>query len=132
MTFDRFVGLPWRDRGRDFSGVDCWGLVRLVYACLLGIDLPSHSGDYVTAADAQALQQLIAGSMGEWTTVIDGVRRFDGVLMTRAGVIRHIGVVTDPGFMLHVDEGGASVIERYQSSRLSRRVAGFYRHVSQL
>lgn len=129
---DAYVGMPWREKGRDASGCDCWGLLALVYREQLGVDLPSLSDAYVTTADRHALAGLIAGELGPWRLIEPGAEaRFDGVLMTEGGVPRHIGLVAQPGHLLHVERDASAVIESYTGWRLRRRVAGFYRHESQ-
>ncbi|KQZ31574.1 hypothetical protein ASD50_14995 [Mesorhizobium sp. Root552] len=129
MTFDEYVGLPWLDRGRDREGTDCWGLLAMVYAERFGIVLPSFRDDYQTAADGEAVAGLINGHRSEWTEVPAGEERpGDALLMSLAGMPRHIGVVVCKGLVLHIERGAGSLIEGYHSMRLRRRVLGFFRH----
>jgi cell wall-associated NlpC family hydrolase len=128
LSFDAFIGIPYVDRGRDVAGCDCYGLLRLVYAAR-GIDLPSHDDRYATAADAAAMDRLIAGELDDWREVERGTERaLDGVLIREGRYVRHIGVVTSPGKVLHVQPGGTSRIEPYRVGLLAQRVVGFYRH----
>jgi cell wall-associated NlpC family hydrolase len=128
---DRFVGIPFADKGRTFDGCDCWGLVRLVLAELRGIALPSYSEQYVAAEDRRALSELIAGELGPWREVPDGSEQpFDAVLMREGRFARHIGLVIAPGRLLHVEQGRTSCIERYRDGVIRPRVVGFYRFVS--
>lgn len=128
MQFDGFVGVAYADKGRDAAGVDCWGLVRLVFRELRGIELPSYSERYVTAEDARAIAGLVAGELDPWLEVAAGAEQpFDCVLMKEGRFARHVGVVTRPGLLLHVERGMTSSIERYRSGPLQFRVAGFYR-----
>ena len=65
-AFDRYVGIPYADKGRETGNgdaLDCWGLLVKVYREQLGIELPSYSDRYVTAADREALNVLIAGEI---------------------------------------------------------------------
>lgn len=127
--FDRFIGLPYLDRGRDFDGVDCWGLVRLVFRDLRCIDLPSFSERYLTAADPRAIAALIADELDPWEEIAAGQETvFDAVLMREGGHPRHIGLVAAPGMVLHVQRGETSRIERYRFGLLSHRTVGFYRY----
>ncbi|KGT75789.1 tail assembly protein [Bradyrhizobium japonicum] len=125
--FDRFVGIPYADKGRG-EAVDCWGLVCRVFSELRGIELPSYAEHYVTAADRRSIAALIAGELDPWLPVVDGEEQpFDCVLMKECGFPRHIGIVTRPGMLLHVQRAETSMIERYRSGPLYHRVVGIYR-----
>ncbi|MFU0504002.1 NlpC/P60 family protein [Pseudaminobacter sp. NGMCC 1.201702] len=130
-NLDDYVGLPWLERGRDRDGLDCWGLLALVYAERLGIPLPSYRDDYQTLADANAVVALIAGHMDPWKSIVAGEERAgDALLMSVGGRPRHVGLVAAPSLVLHIERGAGSLIENYHSMRLRRRVLGFYRHES--
>ena len=132
MRFDRFVGIPYQDRGRSLVGLDCYGLVRLVYRELRGIDLPSHAERYRTAADEVAIAALIAGELDPWDEIAPGDEiAFDAVLIREGRFARHVGLVVTPGLMLHVEAGETSRIERYGSGALKYRIVGFYRYRAQ-
>lgn len=128
-AFDRYVGIPYADKGRG-DRLDCWGLLVKVYREQLGIELPSYADSYVTAADRVALAALIAGEMGPWRPIPAGEETtFDAVLMREGRFARHVGVVTEPGLLLHVSSDGiCSAIERYRFGPLKNRVVGFFRH----
>src|SRR5690606_26338934 len=108
-----------------------WGLLALIYSERLGIVLPSFRDDYQTTADAEAVTGLIDGHMQPWRPIEAGQERAgDALLMSMGGRPRHVGVVVAPGHVLHIEDGAGSIVESYRSSRLRRRVLGFYRHES--
>jgi cell wall-associated NlpC family hydrolase len=45
MKRSEFVGIKWKDRGRDFGGVDCFGLLLLYYKHIRGVVLPDYEYD---------------------------------------------------------------------------------------
>jgi cell wall-associated NlpC family hydrolase len=128
--FAAYVGLPCKDNGRDRSGLDCWGLVRLVFAEQAGIILPSYSDLYVTTEDSEAIADLIAHRMEPWREIDErAVRPLDGVMMRFGKSECHMGLVVRRGFVLHTGLMiGASRIERYDAIKLRRRVTRFLRH----
>lgn len=101
----------------------------MVYAAL-GIDLPSHQGAYASVEDGAEIKRLMAGDAPLWHRVEPGSERAtDGILLNMAGYDWHVGVVTQPGRMLHIRRGRlGSRIEHYDDAAYKRRVRGFYRH----
>lgn len=129
MIFDRFVGIPYLDKGRSIVGLDCWGLLHLCYRELRGIDLPSYAEHYVTGSDRAAVARLIVGELDGWQEIPAGEETtFDGLLMREGSFSRHIGIVAAPGMVLHVQPGETSRIERYRYGILANRIVGFYRY----
>jgi len=122
---DRYVGLPWVDKGRDFAGVDCWGLVWLIFKTERGIELPCYVDHYRTAADEDDIRRLIAGEIAAWDEIAAGAERCWDCLLMRG---QHIGLVIEPGLVLQVREGHHSCVERYRSGAVRSRVLGFYRY----
>lgn len=125
--FDRFVGLPWRDGGRDATGYDCWGLLRLAFEQSRGVILPSYSEAYEGVADREAVAALFDAGRAAWAPVAAGGERpWDVVLLHHRPW--HVGIVVGAGRMLHIPHGGQSLIEPYTARNLARRIEGFYRY----
>jgi|SRR5262245_41498303 len=125
-SFEPYVGIPWLDGGRTRAGADCWGLFRLVYEEVLGIELPSYSEDYTTALDRMTIRRLVDGKPDYWTRV-DNPEPGDGAVLHLANRA-HIGVVVGGGRMLHIEKGAGAVIESYHSMRIAHMLEGFYRY----
>lgn len=126
-----YIGLPWLARGAERSGVDCYGLVRLVYQERLGIALESFSDAYVTAEERDEIAALVAGARASdpWIEIEPGdEREMDVALFRCAGLASHIGIVVEPGLMLHVSAGHDSEVIRYRDGRWAPRLSGFQRH----
>jgi cell wall-associated NlpC family hydrolase len=138
----QYIGLPWRKLGRaafdwrhrrfhpESAGVDCWGLVRLVLKEEFGIEVPEYAGTglYDTAAERAELGQIISGGRGPWREVTRGHEEpGDGILLRMLGHPIHCGLVAAVGWMLHIEEGIDSCLERYDGLKWARRIEGFYR-----
>lgn len=101
-----YVGLGYRLGGRDRPELDCWGLVRLVYAEQLGIPLAEH------AADPDPARAIVAERRA-WLEVPAGQGRAgDVALIRRPGRPFHCGLLATPFLLLHADEGIGTVAGR--------------------
>lgn len=126
-----YVGLPWLDGGRSADGADCWGLVRLVYERELGIALPTYGE--ISARELIAVARAVsAGKDGEdWQAVSTGAQTaFDVCVMRLSGGSRtgHVGVLVDPGHVLHVEAACDAIIVPLTHFTVRERIACFRRH----
>lgn len=127
------VGLPYRDLGRDRSGVDCWGLVRLGLLELAGIEVPSYAGEYIDAGEMGEIDGLIrlARESSDWAlTGAAAIRPLDVAVFRRGRYDAHLALVLDPArhLMLHASEGHGTRLDNWTSPLWVNRLAGFYRH----
>jgi cell wall-associated NlpC family hydrolase len=124
-----YIGLPFREHGRDHSGADCWGLVVLVAAERFGARLPSYVAGYASTRDADDIGRLVRGQMDLWHEVARGQERpGDVVLMRLMNQPMHVGVVVASGWMLHIEQGIDACLERYDGAKWNRRLIGIYRY----
>ncbi len=124
-----YIGLPFKGHGRDRSGIDCWGLVRLVMGEQFGVSLPSYATHYDSTTREDQLAPLIEEESKWWIPVEDGKEQLGDVVVLRMrGQPIHVGLVVEVGRMLHAEVGIGSVLDSYKSARWHLRVTGFYRY----
>jgi hypothetical protein len=126
MKFDKYIGLKYKEKGRDTDGIDCYGLVRLVYKNEYDIDLPSFSEEY-TSDDDQRLQELISQYKEGWEEV-QTPEEGCIVLFKVMGFESHMGVCVDSQNFLHVREGLDSVLEPFSTPRWKKRIVGYFKY----
>lgn len=122
----RAIGVPFKEKGRDPDGWDCWGLVCCFYKTVFGIEIPSYEDDYLSAMDVKTVIRLFREGVKEWTKFDLSFEKFGDVAIIRPN---HAGVVITSGRMLHCRAGIETCIERYDNSIWNKRIMGFYRHV---
>lgn len=127
--WNNYIGLPYEAKGRTRDGLDCWGLVRLVYAEQFEIPLPCLAEQY-EADDRSREAELIAIGKEGWEKT-EQPRSGDVVLCRIEGQETHVGLLTQPGFFLHVRQGQNSVVERMDSGAWKHRIVGVYRYRAQ-
>jgi cell wall-associated NlpC family hydrolase len=128
-----YVGLPWAFAGRSRDGVDCWGLLWLIYRDVLAVEIASYAQETTDAPEREQIAPLMAGELvkSPWLDVQPGTQRpFDMLVFRRAGIDSHVGVVVEPGRMLHITHGTESRVERYDKGRWKPKLLAIHRHES--
>ena len=118
---ERAIDVPFVDRGRDWSGWDCWGLCVVAYRELFGMELPDV--DYASAFDSRGNGEILAREREQFRATATP-RIGDIALMLRGRYPIHAGLVGIGGKILHCEEKIGTVHEPIQ--RL--RIEGFYQH----
>lgn len=126
MWTNEYVGIPYKEFGRDRSGVDCWGLAHLVYKEKYGIYLPSFDTNY-TVEDRVRIDELISQYKEGWQPV-ENPKVGDLVLFNVLGSPTHLGIVSEPNHFIHSREGKDVAVERLDSFSWSKRIQGYYRY----
>lgn len=134
MWYNKYVGLPWKEDGRDNDGYDCWGLVRKVLLDEVGYVLPRLDGVYFHPnGDNRPLLKAIAEYTAEpfgWEKLTNDEKpSIYNIVWLRNGGPIHFGVMVDDKRFLHVERGCDSVIEKLDSPRWNRKIKGFFKHV---
>lgn len=134
---NKYMIIPFKDKGRSFEGCDCWGLVYLIYKNELGIELPLYVDGY-ESANSLEVEKLIEKNKNRWVPIKEQeVRAFDCVLCSsvlRVGnsAVRadsHVGLIIKKGLMLHITYGGNVSQSRYETDfTIRNRIRGFYRY----
>lgn len=121
----RYLGLKYLEDGRDVNGVDCWGLIRLIYMNEAGIELP----DFRSAGQdpAKAFYQAYLVEKENWERVL--VPQPMDLVVFKMGVMPdHVGMVTSPGKFIHVREGKSVLVEKMHGAFWANKIQGFYRY----
>lgn len=126
MNFEKYIGLKYKEKGRDFDGLDCWGLVRLFYKNEYQIDLPSFSSEY-ELDDTKRIEELIAQYKEGWESTDS--REVGSIVLFRVlGTESHVGIVVNEDQFLHVRENSDSAIEAFDSPYWKKRIVGFFKY----
>ena len=127
----RYIGIPYRDRGRHPStGLDCWGLARVVYLEQLAIILPSYTEEYSSSEESSEVDALIENRCDgvAWSKVTDP-QPFDLLIFRVGRYSTHVGIALDCRQMLHIQGDDQAKIETHTSKKYASRLMGIYRHV---
>lgn len=129
----KYLRIPFKTHGRDFSGCDCGGLVWLVYKHELGIELPDWRELYSDTRVQNSLElfETVSTMLGENGIEVEprDIRPFD-VLSFRIGTDPiHVGVAINKRVFLHTMAGRTNAVqERLDNPQWRNRLVGCYRH----
>lgn len=133
-----YMRIPFADGGRDKTGCDCWGLVRLILKEQAGIEISAYAG--TSAEDhINVNRNMVSDSaLPPWQKEIalGDEQTFDVVLLTRtirtdrgaSNVPMHVGLVTEPGWMIHTEKHVNATHVRLDGLATKRKILSIHRH----
>lgn len=127
-SYSKYIGVPFREKGRSMDGADCWGLLKLIYSNELGIDdLPDFADRYENTRDKFNIPLLLHIERQRWEQV-ERPQETDAVMFNLAGLPIHVGIMISEDQFIHVTKGINACIESIDSPVWANRVQGFYRY----
>lgn len=107
--FSKYIDIPFKHRGRNFSGCDCFGLVRLIYRQEQNIILPDYLEiDYncdLTIKKEEHIQKIYTQHIEQgWKVVSKPFDRWDALIFysnPKRTVADHIGLFIGDGKFIH-------------------------------
>jgi len=125
LGLNSYIGIPFKELGRDRRGLDCYGLVRLFYAEQFDTVLPILLDNYASTKDSKDVHEVVKCCIPEWSDVKIGSYG-DVCLFNLKGLPIHLGLYLGDGKFLHAIRGADSCIERLDSKLWEKRFKGFY------
>ena len=134
MTMNEFIlkamSVPFKEKGRDYDGVDCFGIVYLGFRDVFNIQLPKYTDDYKDAGASsetrRELSELISLNRRKWEAV-KNYHPMDVALFTLGGTPIHVGLMVDQKNFIHCEKKIGTVIESINSIMWNRRLDGVFR-----
>lgn len=124
--YAKYVGLPFKALGRDHTGCDCYGLVRLCLNEQYNISLPSFS-IYDDPDDRVEIQNIISDQIPlleaeEMHELKEGAV----VIMASHGLEAHVGLLVEDNLVLHTTRGTGCIIQPVDSINIKNKIRGIY------
>lgn len=125
----KYVGIPYKHHGRDVSGLDCWGLLILIYADLGHklIDITDiGETDYIQGWAKAGKRYLIENYHRQWGKIDRPIPLCAVAFRNDDSEMVHVGVMLDDDRFIHCRIKGGVVISHISEAVWSKKLVGFY------
>ena len=135
MNFSKYINLPYRLKGRDFKGVDCFGIIWLIYKEELGITLPDflnvdYDDTWYKNGKNHILNEMGTFNDKLWSRAEKPYQLFDGLIfyLSSKKIANHCGMYIGDNKVIHVFEDSTSQVDRVDSGFM--RLYGVIRYIN--
>lgn len=123
-NFDKYINLKFKYKGRDFNGVDCYGLIYLILKNEKGIELLEYEYSKKWYLEGKNYILDIKNDLKNWKkTELDKIKPFDVILFyatPRKLVVNHMGLSIGEEKFIHVSEDHNSRVEKLNDFWVSK------------
>ncbi len=122
----KYLRIPYQKNGRDYSGVDCYGLVMLVAKEQANIDLPDIN-------NAPVEEYLINDIVNDYKNKFVKIDKPEPFCLVALSIVppytHHIGLVLeDCKRFIHIRESHTARIDSLDSKLWKPMIRGFYKY----
>ena len=114
--YSKYLGVPFKNMGRSFKGIDCYGLVWLIFKEERGIELPDFTDlGYELEWRKKGQSHILENITEDWSKVDAPFKIFDCHIFTDGKIASHIGLNIGHDKFIHIFEFSIVVINRLES-----------------
>lgn len=122
----KYLGIPYKNMGRDLEGLDCWGLVLCIYKDIYGIDLPDLE-NYEADWSYKGKDYIMDRYTKDWERV-EKPQEFDIILMKNfKGIANHTGVMLNSKDFIQCTKAGVN-LSKITHKKIAERLVGIFRY----
>lgn len=119
MVLRDLIGVPYKEHGRDLSGLDCYGLVILAMKILTDIDLPDV---LYQKTDVRSNKETFNSLISKVKYIkLEKALKYCIIVFDRG---THCGVYLGHGEFIHCNKNGVNIA---QLNSWQCRVSGYYK-----
>ena len=127
-----FIGIPFVNGGRDFTGCDCWGLVCLAYRHLFGTELEDYQISCFDTLRIKGQIEKEVKSAEIWKEINIPEIPCLVVMSTNPNFPRfcnHLGLYVEDQKFLHTFKKKDSVLERFDHPFFKRKIQMYLKYI---
>ena len=123
FAYNDLIGVPFVDGGRDMTGLDCWGLVRICFQ-RQDIEIKDYA---ISARDLAAISRKMAEECHEWQKIDTPETGCLVAIRTSSKTwVNHAGVCINAEEFIHAYAFTDVSVARIR--RWKAHIVGFYRY----
>ncbi len=127
IELEKYIGIPFVDKGRTLDGADCYGIVKLYYKEFLNIDIEEiiANPDNAKSCFVKYLDQISRN----WKQENHAVKNSVVAMSTNPqhpNMITHFGVMIDDKRMLHTFKNVQCHVICIDNPIIKTQIKGFY------
>lgn len=115
--FENYIGLQFKHKGRDFNGVDCYGLLSLMLKEEKNIDIPDY--EYTLNWSSEGCDHIKEkmGYFTNWKRIKEPSKPFDVLLFyasSNSKIVNHMGIFIGDNKFIHINSLYRSRIDKLE------------------
>jgi cell wall-associated NlpC family hydrolase len=127
LSIMKYLGIPYKHTGRTIEGLDCWGLIKIVYKDVRNVDLWDIGEEYPEDWSWKGKDLFMENYRKQWERVKIPLALDVILLNNGAGIANHAGVMLNDKNFIHCTRAGV-IISRITDRFWKSKITGFFRY----